>query len=67
MKITPAIKETRADGTPYRVATVTFEASGDRDERVLASMADVLSRLTEVHMTTNTIRLKGQPKKRTRR
>jgi hypothetical protein len=67
MKITPDIKETRSDGTPYRVGKVTIEANHIRDERVLAAIAHVLSRLDEVHFTTNTVRLKGKPKKRTRR
>lgn len=67
MKIVPTIKETRGDGTPYRVEKVTIEAVSVRDERILGSMADVMSRLAEIHVTTNTVRLKGEKKKRVRR
>lgn len=59
MKINPQIKETTQDGTPYRVAVLNITAQGVRDERLLANIADKLSRLSEVRFTKNTIRIKA--------
>lgn len=62
MKIVPEIKETRDDGTPYRVGKVTFSAEGYHDETVLGALADILSRSREFHFTADTVLIKGEPK-----